>query len=89
MQKFDSGPKDYVQDLTYVYSRNTYSSRKTETAYRQDINFMSLLAWQNPLDHSTIVRFWSEFLADACKDLFYQMVRVRNRPVDYQRGPYL
>ena len=61
--------------LTYAYSQNIYSSRKIETACRRDINFMWLLAGQKAPDHSTIARFRTGFLLEACEDLFYQMVR--------------
>jgi len=61
--------------LTYAYSQNIYSSRKIEQACRRDINFMWLLAGQKAPDHSTIARFRTGFLAEACEDLFYQMVR--------------
>lgn len=36
---------------------------------------MWLLAGQKAPDHSTIARFRTGFLAEACEDLFYQMVR--------------
>ena len=36
---------------------------------------MWLLAGQKAPDHSTIARFRTGFLANACEDLFYQMVR--------------
>ena len=36
---------------------------------------MWLLAGQKAPDHSTIARFRTGFLADACENLFYQMVR--------------
>ena len=68
-------PKTMFKILTYAYSQNIYSSRKIETACRRDINFMWLLAGQKAPDHSTIARFRTGFLADACEDLFYQMVR--------------
>lgn len=60
--------------LTYAYSQNIYSSRKIETACRWDINFLGLLAGQKAPDHSTIACFRTGFLADACENLFYQMV---------------
>ena len=53
--------------------------RKIENACRRDINFMWLLAGQKAPDHSTIARFRTGFLADACEDLFYQMVRRLER----------
>ena len=68
-------PKTMFKILTYAYSQNIYSSRKIETACRRDINFMWLLAGQKAPDHSTIARFRTGFLADACEHLFYQMVR--------------
>ena len=67
-------PKTMFKILTYAYSQNIYSSRKIETACRRDINFRWLLAGQKAPDHSTIARFRTGFLADACENLFYQMV---------------
>ena len=61
--------------LAYAYSQNIYFSRKSETAYRRDINFMWLLTGQKAPDHSTIARFRTGFLANACESLFYQMAR--------------
>ena len=72
-------PKTMFKILTYAYSQNIYSSRKIETACRRDINFMWLLAGQKAPDHSTIARFRTGFLADACESLFYQMVRRLER----------
>ena len=68
-------PKTMFKILTYAYSQNIYSSRRIETACRRDINFMWLPAGQKAPDHSTIARFRTGFLAGACEDLFYQMVR--------------
>ena len=36
---------------------------------------MWLLAGQKAPDHSTIARFRTGFLSDACENLFYQLVR--------------
>ncbi len=69
------GPKTMFKILTYAYSQNIYSSRKIETTCRRDINFMWLIAGQRAPDHSMIVRFRTGFLADACENLFYQMVK--------------
>ena len=68
-------PKTMFKILTYAYSQGIYSTRKIERACRRDINFMWLLAGQKAPDHSTIARFRTGFLAHACEDLFYQMVR--------------
>ena len=67
--------KTMFKILTYAYSQNIYSSRKIKTACCRDINFMWLLAGQKAPDHSTIARFRTGFLADACENLFYQMVK--------------
>ena len=72
-------PKTMFKILTYAYSKNIYSSRKIETAWRRDINFMWLLVGQKAPDHSTIARFRTGFLAEACEYLFYQMVRRLNQ----------
>ena len=66
-------PKTMFKILTYAYFQTIYSSRKIETACR--INLMWLLAGAKAPDHSTIARFRTGFLAEACEDLFYQMVR--------------
>ena len=68
-------PKTMFKILTYAYSPNICPSRKIETACRRDIDFMWLLAGQKAPDHSTIARFRTGSLAEACEDLFYQMVR--------------
>ena len=60
-----------TRTMTYAYSKNIYSSGKIETVCKRDINFMWLLAGQKAPDHSTIVRFSTGFLADACEDFFY------------------
>ena len=67
-------PKTMFKILTCAYSQNIYSSRKIEIACKRDINFMWLLAGRKAPDHSTIARFRTDFLAEACEDLFYQMV---------------
>ena len=72
-------PKTMFKILTYAYSQTIYSSRKIETACKRDINFMWLLAGQKAPDHSTIARFRSGFLEEACEDLFYQMVHRLER----------
>ena len=68
-------PETMFRILTYACSQNIYSSRKIEKACKRDINFMWLLAGQKAPDHSTIARFRTGFLSDACEYLFYQMVR--------------
>lgn len=72
-------PKILFKVLTYAYMNNIYSSRKTETACRRDINFMWLLNGKKAPDHSTIARFRKEYLSGAVEDLFYQMVDFLNQ----------
>lgn len=63
-------PKTMFKILTYAYSQNIYLSRKIETTCRRDINFMWLLAGQKAPDHSTISRFCTGFLAEACANKY-------------------
>lgn len=63
--------------LTYAYSQKIYFSRKIETARKRDVNFMWLLAGQKAPDHSTIARFRTGFLADACANK-YTFVRKKS-----------
>ncbi len=72
-------PKTLFKVLTYAYMNNIYSSRKVETAYRRDINFMWLLQGKKAPDHSTIARFRKDYLCDAVECLFYQMVKYLNQ----------
>lgn len=72
-------PETMFKILTYAYSQNIYSSRKIETAYHRDISFMWLPTGQKAPDYSTIARFCTGFLTEACEDLFYQMVHRLNQ----------
>lgn len=69
-------PKLMFKILTYAYSQNIYSSRKIEKACKRDLNFLWLLAGAKAPDHSTIARFRSFYLSDACESLFYQVVHL-------------
>ena len=81
-------PKTMFKILTYAYSQNMYSSRKIEIACRRDINFMWLLAGQKAPDHSTIARFRTGFLADACENLFIRWSAASRKAVNCQKKPY-
>ncbi len=72
-------PKTMFKILTYAYFQNIYSSRKIETACCMDINFLWLLAGQKAPDHTTIARFRTGFLSEACEDVFYQVVHRLNQ----------
>ena len=61
--------------LVYAYSQGIYSSRKIERACRRDINFMWLLAGNQAPDHSTIARFRTGFLKDACERSFWSVLQ--------------
>ena len=67
-------PKTMFKIVTYAYSQNIYSSRKIEKACKRDLNFLWLLAGAKAPDHTTIARFRSFYLSDACEDLFYQLI---------------
>lgn len=69
-------PKLMFKILVYAYSQRIYSSRKTEEACRRDINFLWLLAGNKAPDHSTIARFRTTFLDNACEDLFSQLAKL-------------
>jgi transposase len=69
-------PKTMFKILTYAYSQKIYSSRKIESSCRRDINFMWLLAGRAAPDHSTIARFRTGFLAEACEDLFFNTYEI-------------
>ncbi len=69
-------PRVMFKILVYAYSQGIYSSRKIEQACRRDINFMWLLAGSKVPDHSTIARFRTQFLKEACEDLFGQLGRL-------------
>ena len=50
---------------------------------------MWLLAGQKAPDHSTIARFRSGFLEEACEDLFYQMVHRLELAGELSKEPFL
>lgn len=69
-----SSPKVLVRILLYATMNGIWSSRKTETACKRDINFIWLLDGHKAPDHNTLSRFRSGPMGDAIEDLFYQMV---------------
>ena len=68
-------PKMLLKVLVYAYLSNVYSSRKIETALKENIHFMWLSAMSRP-DHNTINRFRSERLKDVLKEVFSQVVML-------------
>lgn len=67
-------PKLLLKVLIYGYVTNIYSSRKLESACRENIHFMWLSGMQQP-DHSTINRFRSGKLKKTLKEIFGKIVQ--------------
>src|SRR5690554_1394314 len=66
-------PKMMLKVMLYAYMTNIYSSRKIESAVRENINFMWLTG-MTIVDHNTINRFRSDKLKDSFKEIFKQVV---------------
>jgi transposase len=71
-------PRMMLKVLVYAYINNVYSSRKIESAVKENIHFMWLAGMNKP-DHNTINRFRSERLKDVLKQLFAQVVLMLNQ----------
>jgi transposase len=68
-------PRMLLKVLIYGYVTNLYSSRKMETALKENIHFMWLAGMQRP-DHNTINRFRGKRLAPYIKEIFVQVVHL-------------
>lgn len=66
-------PKMLLKILVYGYLNNIYSSRRLESALKENIHFMWLSGMSRP-DHNTINRFRSDRLKDVLKEVFSQVV---------------
>lgn len=66
-------PRMLLKVLVYGYLCNIYSSRKMESATRENIHFMWLSGMKNP-DHNTINRFRSDRLKGVIKKVFTHVV---------------
>ena len=79
LKKFKGGgdtsyhPKMLLKVLIFSYLNNIYSSRKIESALKENIPFMWLAGMSHP-DHNTINRFRSDRLKDLLKQVFKQIV---------------
>lgn len=71
-------PRMLLKVLVYGYLSNIYSSRKLESACKENIHFMFLSAMSYP-DHHTINRFRSERLKYVLKEVFAQIVILLNQ----------
>jgi transposase len=68
-------PTMLLKVIVYCYLTNIYSSRKMETALRENIHLMWLSGMQRP-DHHTLNRFRSEPLRYTLKTIFVQVVNL-------------
>lgn len=68
-------PKMLLKVLIFGYLNNVYSSRKIESALKENIHFMWLSGMSRP-DHHTINRFRGERLKHHIKDVFTQVVKL-------------
>jgi transposase len=81
LKKFKGGgtssyhPRMLLKVLIYGYLNNTYSSRRMESALKENIHFMWLAGMNKP-DHNTINRFRSDRLKDVLKTVFGQVVEL-------------
>ena len=76
-RKNEATPKQMFQIVILGFMEGKYSTRKIESACRNDIRFMYLLAGKKAPDHSRISRFIQKHLqGEAAEGLFYQMVTL-------------
>lgn len=66
-------PRMLLKVLVYSYLNNIYSSRKIESALKENIHLMWLSGMSRP-DHNTLNRFRSERLKEVLKEVFAQVV---------------
>jgi transposase len=66
-------PRMLLKVMIYSYLCNIYSSRKMESALKENIHFIWLSGMSRP-DHNTLNRFRSEKLKDILKEIFAQVV---------------
>ena len=68
-------PRMLLKVLVYGYLSNVYSSRKLETALKENVHYMWLSGMNKP-DHNTLARFRSERLKDVLRQIFGQIVEL-------------
>ena len=68
-------PKMMLKILVYSYLTNIYSSRKMETALKENIHFMWLSGMNTP-DHNTLNSFRGNRLKETLKGIFVQIVQL-------------
>jgi transposase len=81
LNKFKGGgtssyhPRMLLKILIYGYVNNTFSSRRIESAVKENIHFMWLAGMNKP-DHNTINRFRSDRLKEVLKTVFGKVVEL-------------
>ena len=68
-------PRMMLKVLVYAYLNNTYSSRRIESALKENIHFMWLSGMSYP-DHNTVNRFRGHRLQGVMKEIFTQVVML-------------
>lgn len=66
-------PRMLLKVLVFAYLNNTYSSRKMESAVKENIHFMWLAGMTRP-DHHTFNRFRGQRLKNHIREVFTQVV---------------
>lgn len=66
-------PRMLLKVLIYSYLCNIFSSRKMESALKENVHLMWLSGMNQP-DHNTLNRFRSDRLKDVLKEIFGQVV---------------
>lgn len=73
----EATPKQMFQVILLAFMLGTYSTRKIESACRNDIRFIYLLCGRRAPEHSRIARFVKKHLQGAvAEELFYQLVKL-------------
>ena len=76
-RRSEATPKQMFQIVILGFTEGAFSTRKIESACKNDIRFMYLLAGKKAPDHSRIARFIQKHLqGEAAEGLFYQMVTL-------------
>lgn len=68
-------PRMMLKVVVYSYLNNVYSSRKMESAVKENIHFMWLSGMNKP-DHNTLNRFRSDRLKGVVKHIFGKVVEL-------------
>jgi len=76
-RKSEATPRQMFQIVLLGFMIERYSTRKIESACKNDIRFMYLLQGKRVPDHTKIARFIREHLqGEIAEDLFYQLVTL-------------